>query len=174
MKNKKIVVSVCLVIFLFLTTFFLPVKQALSFTETRTDNARMYYVLMDEQNEFKIRYVHSIHLTDVLESYEVTASGKIRMLSMTYENLAVGLPGDAGEGETLTLNNGLYTLTYDDKVIDSFTMRIGKVAADLTFRYGGNEIDLKERLEKGKSYEFKTMKLTIYQLLKGENLNDKR
>ena len=42
------------------------------------------------------------------------------------------------------LKDGVYTLTYDDNVIDSFVMLIGKVDADLAFRYGGNEIDLKK------------------------------
>ena len=93
---------------------------------------------------------------------------------MTYENLSIGLPGDVGEGETLTLKDGQYTLTYDDRVIDSFTMRIGNVDADLAFRYGENEIDLKEYLEKGKSYEFSVKKLTFFQLMKGVDLNDER
>ena len=66
--------------------------------------------------EFQIRYVHSIHLTDVIESYEVTPDEKIRMLSMTYENLSIGLPGDAGEGETLTVERwDNIHLTYDDQ-----------------------------------------------------------
>lgn len=174
MKNKKIILFVLFFTLLLVSLFLLPLKQAFWFSETRSDKENLYYLLINEGKEFQIRYVHSIHLTDVIESYEVTPDEKIQMLAMTYENLSIGLPGDVGEGETLTLKDGQYTLTYDDRVIDSFTMRIGKVDADLAFRYGENEIDLKENLEKGKSYEFSIKKLTFFQLMKGVDLNDER
>ena len=67
------------------------------------ENPRVYYVPLKNTNSFQIRYVHSIHLTDVIESYEVTADQKIRLLSMQYEDLAIGLPGYAEEGETFSV-----------------------------------------------------------------------
>lgn len=90
---------------------------------------------------------------------------------MQYEDLAIGLPGYAEEGETLSVNDGVYTLTYDDNVIDSFVMLIGNVDAELAFRYLGAELDLKKQLVRGKSYTFCVKKLSIYQLLKGVNMN---
>lgn len=151
--------------------FFLPTKPAFTFTETNSKYAKKYYVLLEAEKEFEIRYVHSIHLSDVIEFYEVRENQDIGLLSMTYENLSIGLPGEAGEGESLSLENGIYTLTYQDKVIDSFIIRIGRVDADLAFRYQGNEVDLKAYLKKGKAYEFKVMKLSPYQRMKGEKLN---
>lgn len=171
MKNTKIFLFFLLIITLLFTFFYLPVKQAFLFTEMNTKNNSLFYISLKEQKGFQIRYVHSIHLTDVIEFYEVTPNNKIRMLSMTYESLSIGLPGEAGEGETLDLTDGVYTLTYADRVVDSFRMRIGQVDADLAFRYGGNEIDLKEDLEKGESYEFEVVKLTLYQLMKGVDLH---
>ena len=81
---------------------------------------------------FKLDTYTRYILTDVIESYEVTPDEKIKqMLAMTYKNLSIGLPGDVGRRRKLfTLKDGQYTLTYDDRVIDSFTMRIGKVDAD--------------------------------------------
>ncbi|MDS9470403.1 DUF1850 domain-containing protein [Sporosarcina pasteurii] len=152
-----------------LVFFFLPVKDTLLFTGTK--GKKVYYVTINEQKKFEIRYVHSIHLTDVIEYYEITPKQKIRMLSMSYKNLSIGLPGDAAEGETLELRDGVYTLTYNDRVIDSFRIHIGRVDADLALRYANHELDLKKHLEKGKSYEFKVKKLTYYQLTKGEKLN---
>ena len=35
----------------------------------------------------------------------------------------------------LSVKDGVYTLTYDDNVIDSFVMFIGNVDAELAFRY---------------------------------------
>ena len=174
MFNKKVVPLILLLILILLLVFFLPIKQTFTFTEQRTDHPKRFFLPLTNVDEFQIRYVHSIHLTDVVETYAVTDVDKIRLLSMTYENLGIGLPGYAAEGETMTLADGMYTLTYDDKVIEEFTLFIGSVDAELAFRYDGNEIDLKKHFDKGKSYIFCLTKLSIYQMLRGEDLNVKR
>lgn len=161
-----------LIILVIAAFFYIPMKEVLSFTETRTQDENIFYIPMNDQRAFEIRYVHSIHLTDVIESYEITEKGKLRMVSMTYENLAIGMPSVAGEGETLDLKDGVYTLTYKDNVLDSFRLHIGRVDADLAIRYNGREIDLKKYLERGKSYEFNRQRLTLYQMMKGAQLDD--
>lgn len=150
--------------------FLLPIKQVFLFTETRTNTPERFYVPIKSERKFQIRYVHSIHLSDVIENYEVTKLNKIRLLSMTYEDVAIGLPGHAEKGETLTFENGLYTLSYDEKYLDNFIIYIGTVDADLTFRYLEHEIDLKAYVSKGKSYKFQTTKLSLYQMMKGVNM----
>ena len=171
MKYK---VLVLLILFVVAVLFFLPVQQAFTFTEHRTEHPKLFYIPVESDKSFQIRYVHSIHLTDVIESYEITADQQIRLVSMQYEDLAIGLPGYAEEGETFSVNDGVYTLTYDDNVIDSFVMLIGNVDAALAFRYIGNELDIKKRLVRGKSYTFCVKKLSIYQLLKGVNMNGQK
>ncbi|KAA0966703.1 DUF1850 domain-containing protein [Sporosarcina sp. ANT_H38] len=161
---------ICTVLF----AFFIPAKWVFTFIEHRVESPKVYYLPLKEDNKFQIRYVHSIHLTDVIESYEVTANQKIRLLSMQYENLAIGLPGYAEEGETFAVQDGVYTLTYEDNVIDSYVMLIGDVDAALDFRYLGKELDLKKQLVRGKSYTFCVQKLSFYQMLKGVNMNGKR
>lgn len=151
----------------------MPTKEAFTFTEHRTEHPVTYYVPLEKDNGFQIRYVHSIHLTDVIENYEVTSDNKIRLQSMQYQDVAIGLPGYAEEGESLTVKDGVYTLTYDDNIIDAFVLLIGDVDADLDFRYLGNELDLKKQLERGKSYTFCVSKLSYFQMLKGVNMNGK-
>lgn len=174
MSSKKVVPLILFFICTVAILFSIPIKSAFTFTEHRVENPRVYYVPLKSTTSFQIRYVHSIHLTDVIESYEVTADQKIRLLSMQYEDLAIGLPGYAEQGETLTMQDGVYTLTYNDNVIDSFVMLIGDVDAELAFRYLGNELNLKKQLVRGKSYTFRVAKLSFYQMLKGVNMNGKR
>ena len=174
MKNYKVIALILFLVAVIVMFFLFPSKQAFIFTETRTTSEKLFYVPISEDSEFQIRYVHSIHLTDVIESYEITADQKIRLVSMAYENLGIGLPGYAGEGETFSMANGMYTLTYDNRVLESFTMLIGNVDAELALRYSGDEIDLKEQLTKGKSYTFSVSKLSYYELLKGVNLHVER
>ncbi|MHA6260558.1 DUF1850 domain-containing protein [Sporosarcina sp. CAU 1771] len=174
MSKYKVITLTLLAGCLLVALCFVPMKSVFLFTETRTDKPDHYYIPMNKTDEFQIRYVHSIHLTDVIESYSATPDDKIRLLSMTYESLAIGLPGYASEGETFTFNNGVYTLTYNDKILDSFTMLIGNVDADLAFHYNEKEIDLKERLTKGKSYRFSVSKLSIYEMVKEVNIYGER
>ena len=93
---------------------------------------------------------------------------------MQYEDFAIGLPGMRKKGKHFHVKDGLYTLTYDDNVIESFVMFIGDVDAELAFRYVGNELNLKKQLVRGKSYTFRVTKLSFYQMLKGVNINVKR
>lgn len=170
MKIIKILVPSFILIVL-LSYVFIPFQTVLLLIETRTEKPHYFYVPIQEQKGFTIRYVHSIHLTDVLEQYEITQDHQLKMLEVSYENLGIGMPSSAGEDEVLELKDGVYTLTYKNKVIDSFRLHVGRVDADLTLRYKENEIDLKEYLEKGKNYEFKAVKISNMKLWKGEQLN---
>lgn len=172
MKRWKIPLGVILTVVLLMISLSIPVKEAFTFYETRTDKPKLAYYIMDDDLEFQIRYVHSIFLTDVIETYRVQPDASLKFLTMRYENVGIGLPAYAEEGETLSVTeDGIYTLTYHDKVIDSFVMYIGDVDAQLAFRYQGTETDLKAYLQRGKSYEFRVKKLTLYELMKGVNLN---
>lgn len=170
---KKVVPLFLITTFLLLF-FFIPTKEAFTFTEIRAEHAATHYLLLKKEKEFQIRFVHSIHLSDVLETYKVTTDRKLKLQSMQYEDLAIGLPGYAGEGESLIVEDGFYTLTYEDNVIDSFNLLIGDVDAELAFRYIGKEIDLKKQLKRGKSYTFRVSKLSYFQMLKGVNMDGKR
>lgn len=150
---------------------FYPYKQAFVFTETRTEHASVHYVPTRTDQLFQIRYTHSIHKTDVVETYKIVNKSKIQLLKMVYTDLAIGLPGYAEEGQTFEQKDGKYILTYKNEVIDSFTILIGDIDLDLVLQYENNEIDLKKSLERGKSYLVEVKKISIYQQMKGEQMN---
>lgn len=135
------------------------------------DHASVHYVPTEGDQSFQIRYTHSIHKTDVVESYKIINKSKIQLLKMVYTDLAIGLPGYAEEGQTFEEKDGKYILTYNNEVIDSFTILIGNIDLDLVLQYGNNEIDLKKSLERGKSYLVEVKKISIYQQMKGEKMN---
>ena len=174
MKRWRIPLAAMIAGILIVMVLAVPVKRAFTFTETRTDNPELVYLPIKDDSEFQIRYVHSIFLTNVYETYRVQSDNSLKFLAMRYEDVGIGLPAYAEEGETLSVTkDGIYTLTYKDKVIDSFVLYIGDVDAQLAFRYKGIEKDLKAYLERGHSYEFCVKKLTLYELMKGVNLNGK-
>lgn len=171
MRTHNILLSL-LAVYLLISLIFYPFKSAFVFTETRIENPTILYLPTNEEPDFQIIYVHSIHKSEVIESYNMTKDLKINLLSMEYEDLAIGMPGYAEEGQVFQEINGKYKLTYNDEVIESFTILIGNVEVGLLFYYEDSKLDLKQQLKKGKSYQFEIKKLSLYELMKGGKMNE--
>lgn len=147
--------------------FFSPLYPVFSFEETRTNNPELYYINVSEEHKFNIRFTHSIHLTDVIESYEITKNNQIKLLSMEYEDVAVGMPAHAEEGQTLSYENGKYKLAYDNQILDNFTIYIGDIDMDLNFFYDGHMYNMKKLLHRGSSYLFEVKRISLFDKLRG-------
>ena len=157
-----LIVSILGIIFLFS-----PYYTVMSFEETRTNNPQNTYINVFKENNFNIRYTHSIHLTDVLETYEITDSNQIRLLSMEYEDVAIGMPAHAEEGQTLSYENGAYKLEFENQTLDSFTLYIGNINLELAVIYEGKTYDLKKSLRRGNSFLFEIKRISLFEKLKG-------
>ena len=165
MKKITAIISSLVIV---LIIVFVPYKQVFSFEETRTSNGQVVYIPFHNDNyTFQFIYTHSIHLSDVVEYYEVTDDFFIRAVAMEYEDLAIGMPGYAEEGETLTMEDGKYRLTFASNIMPSFTMHISNISSKQHFIYRNEEYDLKEILKKGSSYLFCLKKISIFQWWKG-------
>lgn len=131
----------------------------------------MYYAEVKEESRFQIIFTHSIHLTDVVETYEISPTYKIVPLSMSYSDVAIGMPGYAEEGQTLIYEDGIYTLHYEEMSLPNFTLYIGDVDYALQLLYRGKTYDLKENLQRGKSYLVEIKKISFYEKMKGVELH---
>lgn len=167
MKKKLLV----LFIFICISFYFTPLWSVFTFTETRSEKPSIHYISMNAEKEFQFIFTHTIHLTDVIESYKVLDSEEILLISMQYTDVAIGMPGYAEEGQTLEYENGVYTLRYDESILPNFTLHIGDVNYGLSLRYGEKNFNLKKELVRGKSYLFEVKKLSLYQKMKGVKLN---
>lgn len=154
-----------------LVILFVPWLQVFTFEETRTNTPKQYYLKVEDDKQFEIVFTHSIHLTDVIESYEIIDNDDIKLVSMQYSDVAIGMPSYAEKGQTLIYEDGLYTLKYDNKKLQEFNLYIGAVDYDLSFHYKGTRYNLKEELKKGHSYKFSVEHISVITYLKGESLN---
>ncbi len=166
---KKLLVF--LTIAIAIVFLFIPVFPVFSFTETRIDHPRTYYATVEEEPYFQITFTHSIHLSNVVETYKVSSTYEIVPFSMSYSDVAVGMPGYAEEGQTLIYEDGIYTLYYEKTVLPNFTLYIGDVDYPLHFVYKGKTYDLKENLQRGKSYLVEIKKISFYEKMKGVELH---
>ncbi|MFP3917757.1 DUF1850 domain-containing protein [Lysinibacillus telephonicus] len=164
MKRVAFVFSFGIVAAVFL---FLPIHQVFSFTEIRTNHPEKFYINISDENVFQIRYTHSIHLTDVLETYEIADANNLKLVSMEYEDVSIGMPAYAEKGETLAYEDGRYILSFEDKVLSDFTLYVGDIDLDLYFLYDDQSYNLKSFLQRGKSYLFEIKKVSLIEKWKG-------
>ncbi|WP_088005643.1 DUF1850 domain-containing protein [Indiicoccus explosivorum] len=149
---------------------FIPWKESAVFISSETGKLAAYHPL--EERTLKIRYTHSIHLSDVVETYEVTEDLDLRMTELEYEDFAIGMPANAGKGEVFVEKDGKYFIKNMDRVIPGFTLFIGDIDLELSLLAGRHVYNLKSVLERGESYLFRIEKLSWFDLVKGVELHE--
>ena len=150
--------------------FLIPLKRSIVFIDSDTERLAAYSLLT--QSHFKIKYTHSIHLSDVIESFEVLPDNTLKMIELEYEDFNIGMPSNAGEGEVFVEKDGKYFIKNMDRQLPEFRILIGDVDAGLSLIKNGNEYDLKKTLVRGKTYTFRVQRLSYFQQLKGVNIDE--
>ncbi|RBP92155.1 hypothetical protein DFO70_10784 [Cytobacillus firmus] len=166
--NKKAVLAL-LVIITIAIMFFIPIKQAVVF-EYQNKGKVIAYFPIKEDRTFKIKYTHSIHLTDVVESYTITEDGSIKLFELMYEDFAIGMPENASDGETFEQKDGKYYIKNMKRVFPSFDLRLGKVRANHRLILQGEEYVLADYIEPGTWVRIKAKKINLFEVLKGVNI----
>lgn len=146
----------------------IPLKNNFVFIDNETEKIAAYVPVID--NVFQIKYTHSIHLSEVLESYKVLSDNTLMMTELEYEDFNVGMPSNAGEGEIFVEKDGKYFIKNMTTELPEFRLFVGDVDAGLSFLIQGSEFDLKKILVRGKSYTLRVQRLTIFELLEGVNI----
>lgn len=148
---------------------FIPYKKALVIQYQNTGKV-LAYIPFTEEEFFKIKYTHSIHLSDVVESYKPTKDLKIQQYELMYEDFAIGMPDNASEGEVFEQKDGKYYIRNMNRVFPHFDMRTGKVRANHRIIYNGIEYPMAGFIEPGTWVRFTIDKINIYQQLEGVNI----
>ncbi|OQP07497.1 hypothetical protein B1690_02910 [Geobacillus sp. 46C-IIa] len=164
MRKRVVAISVLLAA---AAVFFLPFRQVVAFEKEGRVAA---YIPISQGDTFAIRYTHSIHRSDVEETYQVMADGTIEQIALTYEDTAVGMPANAAPGETFTFRNGKYYITGMERKFPSILLSIGRVVANHRVVYKGKTVALKTVIPPGSIVRIKVARLSLVQCWKGVNL----
>jgi hypothetical protein len=168
---RKIRIFLCLSIFIMVFLFwaFIPQHPALVFQPNYTKE-KLAYIQVKDERTFQIKYTHSIHLSDVVESYKITPSQKLQQYELMYEDFAIGMPSNAEEGESFQQINGIYYIKNMKRVFPFFHIRIGQVIANHRLIYNNKEFPLSRTFEPGTSIKVEIRKLNYFELWKGVNI----
>ncbi|SDH74193.1 hypothetical protein SAMN04487975_107137 [Planococcus glaciei] len=172
MESKPLQLSFLILvtaILLFIAAW-MPLNKHYVFIDNKTGNIAAH--LPVNARDFQIEYTHSIHLSEVIESYKVLPDNNLRMVELEYEDFNIGMPSNAGEGETFVEKDGKYFITGMKRELPDFRIFIGDIDAGLSFKNNGRKYDLKKTLTRGESYTFKVQRLSLIQQLRGVNIDE--
>lgn len=169
MKRKPYKMLITLLLITLLIVLFVPYKKALVFEYQNTGTVLAFIPFSEESNDFKMKYTHSIHLSDVVESYKVTEE-HIQQYELMYEDFAIGMPENASDGEIFEQKDGKYYIKNMNRGFPHFDLRIGKVRANHTVIYKDIEYPLSKFIEPGTWIRIRPERINLFQQMKGVNI----
>src|SRR5699024_6210295 len=131
--KKLIYILSILVIMMFV--IFIPTQRRLVFYQELIDQIAAYLPLKKEQS-FQIIFTHSIHLTDVVEKYEITNNNDILQNEIVYEEFGIGMPSNAEEGQDFEYEDGKYHIKNLNNVFPEMNIRNGKTVSEHRLLWG--------------------------------------
>ncbi|PLS16224.1 DUF1850 domain-containing protein [Bacillus sp. M6-12] len=166
---KKRYAYILLIMLFSFAALFVPYRSALVFQFEKSDKV-LAFLPIKKGERFSIMYTHSIHLSKVVETYKLKDTGEIQQVELVYEDFGIGMPENAGEGETFTKKDGKYYIGNMNRVFPQIDLRIGKVRANHTLLYKNHSFPLKDSIEPGTWVRIKWKQLTLWQQLRGVNI----
>lgn len=171
-KKKKWIIS-CILIGIMLCIFYMPIGKSLVFYQAKS-NKIIGYLPVASGDKFAMVFTHSIHLTDVIEKFEVMADGRMRAYEMVFEQFGIGMPENSGPGERFLYEDGKYYIKDMDRLHDSLNIRNGKTVSENRFTWGDyleEEVYLNDYMEPGTSFTLIVERLTIWEQWRGVKIH---
>jgi hypothetical protein len=154
--------------------FFLPYKPTLAFTYQNT-NKMLAYIPVDMKGEtFQIEYTHTIHLSDVLESYKIDENNTIHEYEFRFEEFSVGMPSNATGGEEFVMKDGKYYITNMDRIFPYLDIKIAQTIPHHSIIYNDKEYSFLDFFEPGTWTRIQSKKISLWQQLKAVNILELR
>ncbi|USK34975.1 DUF1850 domain-containing protein [Bacillus sp. F19] len=168
MKKKLLFVPMLFIALILI--FFIPFKKTVAFHFEDTSKL-LAYLSVNEMDTFQVRYTHSIHLTDVVETYELS-NKQIKQIELSYDTFAVGMPSGPEGEEVFERKNGRYIISNMNRTFPFIDLSTGQVVANHRAVYKGKEYELKKYIEPGTWVRISYETMNLFQLFRGVKMNE--
>lgn len=173
MKKWLVFISIIVIIPCLL---FIPFKTSLVFYDENTDDI-VAYVPLKSGDTFQIIFVHSIHLTDVTEKYEITKDKQIKQYEMIFSDFGIGMPYEVKDHEEIFYEDGFYHLTKINNRFESMKIRNGKTVSEHRFIWKKDDdekhmIEFNDYFEPGAWFTVKSDKLSMLDMWKEVKIHE--
>ncbi|MCJ8006029.1 DUF1850 domain-containing protein [Lederbergia wuyishanensis] len=165
----KYLKNVLIVFFLF-GIFCIPFQKSFVIEKENTGKILAYFPIQQTNKTFHILYTHSIHKSDVKETYNILNNGTIRLIEITYEDTSIGMPSNAEEGEIFEMIDGKYVISNMKRDFQSISMRVAQVVGDHTIIVNGHQMHFSQVVAPGSLVKLKVKRLSLWQLWRGVNI----
>jgi hypothetical protein len=159
------------IVVIFFIVLLVPYKESLVFEQENTGKLLAYYPIKTV-NEFRIRYTHSIHLSDVSEVYEITPGRTFIQTELFYEDYAIGMPSGPVEDEKFEIENGKMHITNMSRAFPYLDIRIGQVVANHHLVIDEKSYKLGDYITPGSWVRVKNRKVSVLEVLKGMKIHE--
>ncbi|MBD3110057.1 DUF1850 domain-containing protein [Bacillus sp. AGMB 02131] len=167
-KLSLMIFFICIALYI----SFIPSKETLSFYDARTKE-RIAFLPLDKSHSFSIQYTHSIHLSIVEETYELTDEDEIRQIELMYEDFAIGMPSHAEGNERFVQENGKYYIKNMNRTFPEIVLRVGEVSANHQLLFEEKALAMTSFTSPGSVLRIKYSKLNMWEQMKGVNIFDR-
>ncbi|SDM40233.1 DUF1850 domain-containing protein [Sediminibacillus halophilus] len=150
---------------------FYPYRYILALQDPFTDEI-LAYLPVNDTDHFQIKFTHSVHLSDVIEEYEINQE-TIYPYQLIYEDTAIGMPSNAGEGETFEMKDGKYYISNLQGSLSEINLAVGQVRANHKIIYQNQSYLLKDYVGAGTSITITPTHESNWHLLKGVNIHER-
>ena len=167
-NSKKFMVSALLLLFIALLGF-LPYKQVIAFSY-QDQGELLAYLPLKRDKTFQIEYTHSIHLSEVTETYHLS-DNSIKQTELSYDDFAVGMPSNAEGREIFEEKDGTYYIKNMDRTFEYIDLRIGQVVADHRLIYKNQTMPFSKFIKPGTWIRVSSKKISFWEQKNGVNMN---
>ena len=176
LHKKKIIIIIFIIASLLGIFLFAPVGTALVFYEKNTNELAAFKPI-EIGDKFQIIFTHSIHLTDVAEKYIVTENLDIQQYEIVYEEFGIGMPANAGEGETFVYEDGKYHVRDLENYFASMKTRNGKTVSENRFLWESNSgqehmVWFNDYFDPGDWFTVKVEKIKLWKYVRGVEIHE--
>lgn len=174
MKVKKIIPAF-IILLVIICILIIPFKTALVFYQENTNRIIAFLPIKPGDN-FQIIFKHSIHLTDVVEKYHISAELNIVQDEIIFEEFGIGMPSNAEGGAEFEYKDGKYHISKLNQTFESMNIRNGKTVSEHRLVWGKNEnqfVWFNDYFEPGAWFTVKAEKLSLLQYLKGVKIDER-
>ncbi|MFC7062695.1 DUF1850 domain-containing protein [Halobacillus seohaensis] len=149
---------------------FFPYQSVVSF-EKLDRQGKNVYMPIKEGEHFDLKFTHSVHLSDVIEEYEVK-NERLYPVQLTYEDTAIGMPSNGSEGETFEMKDGKYYITDLQGFHESISLSVGQVRANHTIIYKDRSYLLKDYVGAGSVINIEADHVSNLELMRGVTFDE--
>lgn len=174
--NKRLlIIIIAILCFCSYVAIITPTQLSLVFFKENTSEIAAYLPIKKGQ-KFAIIWTHSIHLTDVVEKYEVTEDRDVMQYEIIYEEFGIGMPSNAQEGETFVHENGKYHVKDLQNVFPSMNIRNGSTVSNHRLVWdkekNSHRVYFNDFFDRGAWFKVKIKRLPLYKTWKEVKIHE--